>query len=294
MTRYVEFEGRTLTIHDREDWQDPKLPVHSTNGFEWDTDTEAVHYTAAVDLPDGDPDELVPGRPDWWLVPSYLRRIQADYQLNRGYAIGYNWPIDYLGGIWEARGWDYECAANVGWNPRTYAILLLVDGNDAPNEWMLRSCRYLHHQAFLRSGREHMIRPHSQLGWNEKTNTQILYPFPGFQTACPGVGGRSKMIVPSGLQGGEYNWRYHTSAPTPEPEPTEGEAEMFTLVCKGTDSAHHPVIVTISGHKVGMTGLNIASDATAIAKANGQTEVVTISNVLWEDWLKKAMQDRPA
>lgn len=69
---------------------------------------------------------------------------------------------------------------------------------------------------------------------------------------------------------------------------------MFTLVCKGTDSAHHPVIVTISGHKVGMTGLNIASDATAIAKANGQTEVVTISNVLWEDWLKKAMQDRPA
>jgi hypothetical protein len=293
--RTVQFEGHTLTIHDREDWQDPKLPVHSTNAFEWDTDTEAVHYTAAVDLPDGDPDELVPGKPEWWLVPSYLRRIQADYQNNRGYAIGYNWPIDYLGGIWEARGWDFECAANVGWNPRTWAILLLVDGNDAPNPWMLRSCRYLHHEAQRLSGRTHLIRPHSQLGYNVTTKQQILYPFPGGQTSCPGNGGRAKMIVPSGLQGGEYNWKFYQAPvepppvvtppiptpipPTPTPPSLDQLGEDMPFIVKKSNG--ETAVVYGSGKMTGLAG----SDIPAFVDKFGPA--LPVADVTWNDFANK-------
>jgi hypothetical protein len=193
-------------LHLREEWQDPAVPVVGP-AFEWDTHQEALHYTADDNLPDGDP-----GEPHT-AIPAYLRSIQRFYTTDRGYSIGYNWAVDQWGDIWQLRGWDFECAANKGHNAWTYAILMLVDGQDPATPEALRAARYIHAEAERLSGRIQTIRPHSQL----KSDGTVV-PFPGGVTSCPGNGNRALMVVPGGLQGGKFNWRYApVSVPVPPP-----------------------------------------------------------------------------
>lgn len=126
------------TFHRREAWQDPKMPVVGPSPTMDQWDTFPLHYTAADNLIDGDPGEHAED------LPAYLRAIQRDYTLNRGYSIGYGFAVDWLGGVWELRGYDIRNAANRGWNHRTGPVLCLVDGDDPLTPEALWSVRALH------------------------------------------------------------------------------------------------------------------------------------------------------
>ena len=185
-----------MFTHARADWQDPKLPVTGP-AIDWTRiDTVVIHYTAADDLIDGDPGEHAEN------LPGYLRAIQRDYMTHRvpPYSIGYNAAVDWLGGSWQLRGYDLKCAANKGHNEHTWAILMLVDGNDMATEYAAAEVRRLIAQAEVLARRELHIVGHGQL-----TN-------PNAATACPGTGLRAQIAL------GEFSPRWNP-APTPEPIP---------------------------------------------------------------------------
>jgi len=160
-----------VTYHPREVWQSPSQPVKGP-AFDWSKiDTLPLHYTAADDLIDGDPGESADD------LPGYLRAIQNHYLTKRGYSVGYNFAVDWLGGVWEIRGFDYKCAANRGWNERAVAVLCLVDGADPLTAEAVKSVRKILAETNRRAGRSLTVRPHSEIG----------------STACPGDGIRRQI-----------------------------------------------------------------------------------------------------
>lgn len=162
-----------LTYHPRSTWENPALPVNHPGVYRPPAldlariDTIVYHYTGSDDLIDGDPGEHASD------LPGYLRAIQADYRRRLGFSIGYSWAIDWLGGVWELRGFDYRAAATGGrkstrdgsinpeTNRRTLAFLCLVDGSDPLTPQAARSARLLTAEAERRTGRRLDITAHS-------------------------------------------------------------------------------------------------------------------------------------
>src|SRR5512146_595549 len=102
----------------------------------------AVHYTAVINLPDGDPNEILTGEDG---IRRLLASATIDYLTNRsdggytrrsdgryfpGYPLGYSFAYDWLGGVWEIRGFDFMPAATGGHNSYTLAHLMLTDRDD--------------------------------------------------------------------------------------------------------------------------------------------------------------------
>lgn len=201
--------------HSRATWQDPKMPVNGPAYIAARVDTVVIHYTAADDLIDGDPGEHASG------FPAYLRAIQRDYVMSRGYSIGYNVAVDWLGGSWELRGTDYRCAANKGHNEHTFAILVLVDGNDMATEHAAATIRRIIGELERRRGSELVIVGHGQLR------------NPNAATACPGSGLRAQLAL------GEFSPRWDPQPePPPPPPPTPDPPEavrMFIIVGNADD-----------------------------------------------------------
>lgn len=147
----------------RSEWVNPTQPVNGPP-FAWSgIDWIVIHYTAAPRL-----------SPD---VPQVLRNIQSDYLRNRGYSIGYNSAVgskgQYDGVTFELRGDSFRCAANGNAenNRRGYAILVLVDGQEAASNRAVTAVQGLVQQ--IRERRPHAaIIPHSQIR----------------ATSCPGLG----------------------------------------------------------------------------------------------------------
>lgn len=161
----------------------------------------AEHYTGGTSLPTGDPGETTAQ------IATVLAAAQNDYLTTRddgpyvqksiyggrtfpGYPLGYNFGIDWTGGVWVIRGWEFRPAATNGHNTYTVACLFFVDGPDnaTPAQWA----------SFRAIGRETRRRaqiagqpggrfdPHS---WDHGTfylNTRI-----GTPTACAGAGIRA-------------------------------------------------------------------------------------------------------
>jgi hypothetical protein len=188
--------------HSRASWQDPKFPITGPR-IDWSKiDTVVVHYTADDDLIDGDPGE------NYDRLPAYHRAMQQSYELNRGYSLGYNVSVDYLGGDWELRGADIKCAANKGHNDHTFAILVLVDGPDPANGFAVSKINNLIWQAEQEANRKLTIIGHGQLA--------------GAATACPGGG--LKEQIKAGM--------FHATA-VPPPPPVGGvtvEDDMQVLI----------------------------------------------------------------
>ena len=197
--------------HIREEWEDPNQTIaDNTNSgeFPWSTaDLIAIHYTAAVDVPDGDPDEL----PWEQHVAAYLRAIQNDYvtgtdengNVRRGYSIGYGCLVTQNGDDWEIRGVDWRNAANRNYNKRTFTILVFVDGAD---ELTLAA----------------VAKVRSLVAWFRQASPLASVQIVGHQeigaTACPGVGVQAQIV--SGLL-------EPVAVPTPTPPPEE--APMLRL-----------------------------------------------------------------
>lgn len=155
-----------MTYHKREDWQDPRYPVFGPVDNINDNDTVVLHYTAADDLIDGDPGEHAED------LPQYLRNMQYYYVTQRGYSLGYSFAVDWLGGVWQIRGWEFQSAANRGHNNHTLPILLLVDGDDPATSFAVAAVQDLVEQAKIRYGRDLVIVGHQDIG----------------ATGCPGAG----------------------------------------------------------------------------------------------------------
>ena len=186
-----------VVYHPRSSWQSPGPPVAGPGWSAASIDTLSLHYTAADDLIDGDPGEHADD------LPAYLRAIQRDYLGRKpvGFSIGYSFAVDWLGGVWELRGYDYSAAANRGWNHRTVAVLCLVDGADPLTNEAVESVRKILAESNRRVGRELKVRPHSEIG----------------ATACPGDGIRRQ------INSGAFTpW-------TPTPDPEEDDVKSLLL-----------------------------------------------------------------
>jgi hypothetical protein len=173
-----------VTFHSRLAWVSPAYPVDGPRFDPSGVDTFVVHYTADNDLPDGDPGEDVED------IPGYLRGIQRYYETQRGYSIGYNYAVDWLGGVWQLRGVDFRCAANRGWNERSIAVLQLVDGQDPMTPAALEATRRLLAWCDGHVGRTLKVRPHSEVG----------------STHCPGDGIRRQIPDITPLEGDTMNY----------------------------------------------------------------------------------------
>lgn len=203
------------TFHRREAWQDPNLPVTGPAPTMSQWDTFPLHYTAADNLIDGDPGEHASN------LPAYLRAIQRDYKVNRGYSVGYGFAVDWLGGVWELRGYDIKNAANRGWNHRTGPVLCLVDGADPLTAEALWSVRALYREAIRRTGRYLDLVGHRDIG----------------ATACPGDGIYQQiaagLVTP--LTDAELN-------PRPQPPevipPTEDDMATYVRYANWADQFH--------------------------------------------------------
>lgn len=193
------------TYHPRTAWQDPAKPVTGPAANWSNITTAVVHYTAADDLIDGDPGEHADD------LPAYLRAMQASYLRTRGYSLGYMFAVDWLGGVWQIRGWEFQSAANKGHNGYTLPILLLVDGADPATPEAVRAVRWLIAEGGKRAGRDLAIKGHGQL----YAETGI-----GTPTACPGVGLQAQ------VNAGVFSPQPDPPDPVP---PTEGDEDMAKI-----------------------------------------------------------------
>lgn len=151
----------------------------------------AVHYTSAINLPDGDPGEILDGVDG---IRALLARSTFDYLSNRtggnyrrlsdgkvfpGYPLGYSFAFDWLGGVWEINGFDYRPAATSGWNNRALAFLMLTDRADPGSELMWQSFRAVAAEAQRRGApiAPERVWPHGKFFAETGTGTQ---------TACCG------------------------------------------------------------------------------------------------------------
>jgi len=148
-------------------------------------DTFAVHYSAANSI--GDP-------------VRFLRSTQSYYLRGRGYSIGYNFAISQAGAVYELRGWGLKCAANRGWNHRTIAVIVLVDGQDQMTAAAVASLNDLYAEAERRTGRPLALKGHRDIG----------------STSCPGEGVYAQILA-----GLVRPTKTVLSAPKPTPKQSE-------------------------------------------------------------------------
>jgi hypothetical protein len=190
------------TVHEREAWEEagyrmavdftrtPSLyvPGNVTRGV--------AHYTGALNVPDGDAGE------DPSDVAAFLRRAQRDYLINRtgggytrrsdgrffpGYPLGYNFGVDWLGGAWVLRGFDFLPAATNGHNGYTIAVLLFVDGANPATAPMWETARAIVREARRRSNRPDFNPVGTDHG-SLRIDTGV-----GTPTACAGAGIRAQL-----------------------------------------------------------------------------------------------------
>jgi hypothetical protein len=202
-----------LTVHPRSAWVDPAFPITGPIDDPANNDVVVIHYTAADNLIDGDPGEHASN------LPAYLRAMQKEYVTKRGYSVGYLFAVDWLGGIWQIRGWAFESAANKGHNHRSFPILMLVDGADRATPEAVRSVRHIVTEAQRRAGRTLSIKGHGQL----RVETGI-----GTATACPGKGLQAQ------VNAGDFMPRSEPTPPPPPPSKKDDPAMLFLEYVPGT------------------------------------------------------------
>jgi hypothetical protein len=191
-----------VTIRPREDWQSPSQPVVGPAMQLWSVELLPAHYTAANTIPDD--------------IPAYLRSIQNDYTVNRGYSIGYNFAVDQTGTAWELRGFDFKCAANKDMNEVTIAVLCLVDGAEAMNPAMVDTFQGVGAECVRVAGRPLFVVGHRDIG----------------STSCPGDGIYGQVVS------GQLEPDDTQPEPGPEPRPPQQGDLMFTILdITGTDVA---------------------------------------------------------
>ena len=150
---------------------------------------------------------------------AYMRRMQREYVVDRGYSLGYNWMIPPSGSIWEARGILYTNAANgsTTWNTKAFAVQFANGPGEALTDAQITAARWLHGHLQALCDR--------QIAWNAHGQVRgqtwpTLAPPSQWSTACPGA------LIWRALASGELNYQ---PLPPPVIVPPE-EDEMFRFV----------------------------------------------------------------
>jgi hypothetical protein len=212
-----------MNVRPRTDWQNPNQPVVGPAMVLSTIDLVPAHYTAASSVPAD--------------TAAYLRSIQNDYTVNRGYSIGYNFAVDQAAVAWELRGWDIKCAANKGMNEVTIAILCLVNGAAAMTPPMVAVFNGLAAEAQRRTGRSLLVVGHQDIG----------------ATACPGAGIQGQVV--SGVLTTTTPPQPEPIPPTPEPE-DDDMAATFIIINTQTGQ---PALVYGDGRLTGLSGTDLAA-----------------------------------
>lgn len=207
-------------VHPRSSWEQAAHPVTGPVSPTAQIDTAVIHYTAADNLIDGDPGEHAAN------LPAYIAAMQRAYVTQRGYSLGYRWAVDWLGGVWQIRGWEFKSAANAGHNDHTEPILMLVDGADGATPEAAAAVRTIIAESQRRSGRTFKITGHGQLS--------------GAATLCPGVGLRAQ--IAAGV------FAPIIAAPTPQP-PGDDDMPLIAYIAKPPAEAgpNAPWLAVIDG-----------------------------------------------
>jgi hypothetical protein len=191
------------TIHERSVWEQVGYrmaldftrvpPLYPT----FNITQPVAHYTGAMNVPDGDPG-------DEHNVAGFLARAQRDYLENRtgggytrisdgrffpGYPLGYHFGVDWLGGVWVLRGFDFLSAATNNHNAYTVAVLFFVDGPDPANDLMWESARAIGREARRRAQRPNFAARFTDHG-SLRIDTGV-----GTPTSCAGAGVRSQLTT---------------------------------------------------------------------------------------------------
>jgi hypothetical protein len=214
-----------VAIRPRADWQNPAQPVVGPKMVLSTVTMLPAHYTAAANVPAD--------------TAPYLRSIQNDYTVNRGYSIGYNFAVDRAGVAWELRGFDIKCAANKGMNDVTIAVLCLVDGAAAMNAAMVDTFRQLGAEAQRRVGTALLVVGHRDIG----------------ATACPGDGIYGQVV--RGELEPASNPVPKPEPPDPTPDPTPEETDDMAWIMLNTQTGQ-PALVYGDGKVVGLAGADLA------------------------------------
>jgi hypothetical protein len=267
--------GWTPTYHPRSVWEDPARPVTGPAWVPRLVDMIVPHYTAAIDLIDGDLGEFIDD------LPAYLRAIQRDYVVTRGYSVGYWWAIDWLGGIWQLRGFDpytglggFKSAANAGHNDHTGPILFLVDGDDEPTGEAMRAARWLN-----ACTRRHPYRGRrTQLAVVDHGRLPIP---PGNPTACAGKGIRR--VVDKGFLSDEFQ-----TFPTQPQETTDMPTTLHLI--PPADAGVPELIVCVDGAGVQLIGLNGSTSQTLALIAAMKATTVSVSAEQYGEFVARAAQ----
>lgn len=264
-----------LTLHARSVWADPKVPVIGSRSFPWATIVNAgIHYTSDDDLIDGDPGEHASG------LPQYLRNIQGSYVRTRRYSIGYSWAVDWLGGVWELRGWTYQPAAHAGANDTAFAVLMLVDGADPATAEALASARAIAREFERRAGRALAgIYGHNEL------------PGRTTPTGCCGAGLYRQLKAVPGLHGGLFSPRYQPPAPAIPNDPEEDDDMVKLIVYVKDDKLRAEALVLIDGGGTEMIGFASADDRNAMVGALG-VQPMAVSAAQYDDFVMHALAPR--
>jgi hypothetical protein len=236
----------TVVIRPREDWQNPAQPVVGPKMVLSTVTMVPAHYTAAASIPDD--------------IPAYLRAIQNDYTVNRGYSIGYNFAVDQTGTAWELRGFDIKCAANKGMNEVTIAVLCLVDGAEAMTPPMVDTFNGIAAEAQRRVAAALLVVGHRDIG----------------STACPGDGIYGQVVA--GVLEPTAPPTPQPEPPTPNPPPEDDDMTAFIIINRQTGQ---PALVYGDGR---VTGLDGASFNTFVARFG---DPITVESVTFDDFAGK-------
>jgi hypothetical protein len=268
------------TVHERSAWEPAgfrmaldftsKPPVAPI----WNWDRAALHYTADDDLPDGDFGEFINQ------IPAYLAAITISYYVSRtdggytrksdgryfpGFPIGYGFAVDWLGGVWILRGFDFVHAATGSHNHHVPAILLLTDLADPGSDEMWASVRAIQREC-NRRGAKLADRPWGHGEFRRFTGK-------GTPTSCPG----GPIIVQRDQGLGDISY---DPTPPPPPPTTRKATRMNVIDHDRANNWARLVITTFVTWVVGEAShyLNRLVDAgfASVQDTKSDTELVDI------------------
>lgn len=205
------------TVHQRSAWEDPAKPVTGPSDHTGVFEDFVGHYPGQSDVPDRDYKGHVYIDPAKFRndLFGYYRSMQSSYLSQRGYSVGYQFGIDYLGGVTVLRGFGLNNAANAGgklpgnWNWTSGSAQFVTDIDQPATDLQLYSFAMI--VASLRIlGHRAIVRTHDYGEW----------------TTCPGPVGAQ---LAAGLGEPSY-WVKHGPPPGAAPLPSylTGEEEDVT------------------------------------------------------------------
>lgn len=209
-----------MDIIPRSTWEDPAYRISGPPAQLGLISGLTAHY------PGGNPGDLSTDAK----CASYMRSMQREYVIDRGYSLGYNWMIPPSGSIWEARGIKYNNAADgsSSWGLRSFAVQFANGPGQPLTDAQVTSGRWLH--GFLMALCDRSVTWHGH-GQVRGQTWPTLAPVGKWSTSCPGD------LIWQAVKTGQLDYR---PLPPPIVIPPEDDI-MYRLIRVAGDLAVYKV-----------------------------------------------------